>query len=463
MIEVKLDPKINISDRLQLKIAEAQHRIEDLFKETDGKCYLSFSGGKDSTVVLTLIKMCEQLYTIPYNSIPAVFSNTGIELDAIYNFVQWTKDNYYDGVVVVTPEVSFDWVLKNKGKPMISKMRDHALRQTQSKPTTKIRRQLVEEPGAKRSPTWGLADKDMHVFSPIFDIKISAECCDILKKKPFKTFAKENGMKGYMSGERSAEGGARKFQAKRRENANHKICTRIVGEYIVKSPIIDWSDQDVEGFISATNMPLSEAYTKYGMQRTGCFACPFGGDVSNQLKTLKDFEPNKYKASMFWLKDVYIAKNIKLDFDEEYEEQRKEKWDSIYSDLRFLMVERHRPQVAHKFVNKDKTSNKIVSYDVFIENFYLLLTGGGNQKNLRANFFPKTHDGFIALSKEFGMSLHALSVLKGSVLGEDDWNISEAISAGYGRVCKKWFMENDFSKAEWIYEVSKQIGGLDNE
>ena len=70
-------------------------RIEALYHDTDGKCYVSFSGGKDSTVIIALIKMCEEIYTLPPNAIPAVFCNTGIELGATVEFVQWVKDNYY--------------------------------------------------------------------------------------------------------------------------------------------------------------------------------------------------------------------------------------------------------------------------------------------------------------------------------------------------------------------------------
>lgn len=45
--------------------------------------YLSFSGGKDSTVVHHLLDMA-----IPGNRIPRVFSNTGIEYNAIVEFVR---------------------------------------------------------------------------------------------------------------------------------------------------------------------------------------------------------------------------------------------------------------------------------------------------------------------------------------------------------------------------------------
>lgn len=36
-----------------------------------------------------------------------------------------------------------------------------------------------------------------------------------------------------------------------------------------------------------------------------------------------DNEPNRYKATMYWLKDVYIAQNLSLPFDEAYERERE--------------------------------------------------------------------------------------------------------------------------------------------
>lgn len=45
--------------------------------------YISFSGGKDSTVIHHLVDMA-----LPGNKIPRVFSNTGIEYNAIVEFVR---------------------------------------------------------------------------------------------------------------------------------------------------------------------------------------------------------------------------------------------------------------------------------------------------------------------------------------------------------------------------------------
>lgn len=87
-----------MSKELNTKIVNAMERIEQLVRMTDGKCYLSFSGGKDSTVVLTLIKMCQDIYTIRPYSIPAVYSETGLELGATSRFVRFIEDfiSYYN-------------------------------------------------------------------------------------------------------------------------------------------------------------------------------------------------------------------------------------------------------------------------------------------------------------------------------------------------------------------------------
>ena len=109
-------------DSLETKIVKAMERIESLFYETEGKCYLSFSGGKDSTVIIALIKMCEEIYTLPPNAIPAVFSKTGIELGATVDFVKWVSENYYGNVQMIQPEKKhFHGSSTTKEKPMKSK------------------------------------------------------------------------------------------------------------------------------------------------------------------------------------------------------------------------------------------------------------------------------------------------------------------------------------------------------
>lgn len=164
-------------------------------------------------------------------------------------------------------------------------------------------------------------------------------------------------MAGYYLGIRMSEGGVRQLNAEQRLLHGGKICTGTKRGLIMKMPIIDWTDQDVDEFIEYYNIPLSKAYTEYGMNRTGCIGCPFSLKLADDLKVLHEYEPNKYKASLFWLKDVYIAQNTPLPFDEEYEKERKEKWlsDGGYFDMRKEMLEKHRPdKLRERFYNKEK-------------------------------------------------------------------------------------------------------------
>ena len=332
---------------LDLMFTEAMHRIEDLYHETEGKCYVSFSGGKDSTVLLALIKMCQELYTV--GDIPAVFSNTGIELGVTVDFVKWVKDNYYPNVEIIRPSVSFDWVLKNKGKPALSKLKSEYIHAWQNGNRSKsVYQNMILGETNSGHRTWKLkmSDKNMHFIHDDFPVCVSDKCCKYLKKDTFKRYVYDRKLKGQMTGLRAGEGGARELNLTTRldKNPNLKICTVVdkMG-FIKKTPLIDWTDEELEEFIEKYNVPLSKAYTDYGFKRTGCMCCPYSRNLANDLKYLYYHEPNRYKASMHWLKDVYIAQNVILPFDEEYEKERKQMWRDVYEPMRQEMLRKYRP------------------------------------------------------------------------------------------------------------------------
>jgi len=328
-------------------VRDACHRIEELYYETGGKCYVSFSGGKDSTVLLALVKMCEEIYTIPEGAIPAVFSNTGIELGITVDFVKWEKENWYSNVQMIRPAHSFDWAVKHYGKPMLSKLRSHYLHQyCCGKRTDALMGILIDGISGTGKPTLKgrLAERDYHMLHDEFNIVPSEMCCNVLKKKPFEAYEKANGIKGAIIGLRASEGGVRETKVKQRMVHGGKLCTAVTRRGIAKYPIIDWSDTDLKEFIKAYNVPLSEAYTKYGFDRTGCMACPFAKRVDRDLEYLFYHEPNRYKASMHWLKDVYIAQNVVLPFDEAYEREREREWRLRYEPMRQEMLRKYRPE-----------------------------------------------------------------------------------------------------------------------
>ena len=69
----------------ELLLADRINIIKDINKKFDleNNSYISFSGGKDSTILHYLIDLA-----MPNNNIPRVFINTGIEYNDIVAFVK---------------------------------------------------------------------------------------------------------------------------------------------------------------------------------------------------------------------------------------------------------------------------------------------------------------------------------------------------------------------------------------
>jgi len=342
-------------------VSKSMHRIEDLCNRfNQDELVISFSGGMDSTVVLWLCKQCYELGTISY--LPkAVFSDTGLELQATKDFVQEIQ-KYYPNIEIIKPEKSFIQCQKEYGKPMISKAKSQLIESYQSakKESRKesAKNNLVygksNLESEKRTAKFILANQDIHILNPAFDIKVSDKCCYVLKKKPFEKYYLENGIKAFFDGEMADEGGIRQTAYEKRIKSGGKACT-VVKEIGTgknkrsiekKMPIIDWTKEIENEYIKKYNIPLSKAYTVYGCKRTGCFLCPYSKnrkDVTEKIKILYDFEPKTYRYAMATMKDVYIAMNVPLPFDKEYEAERIMTWETKYKRMNHEMLKLYRP------------------------------------------------------------------------------------------------------------------------
>ena len=98
---------------LDAKVLLTQARIDEFYSGYNtigyGNAYVSFSGGKDSTVLLDIARK-------RYPDIPAVFSNTGLEYPEIRRFAK-----AHDNVEVVQPKMAFNEVISKYGYPLIGK------------------------------------------------------------------------------------------------------------------------------------------------------------------------------------------------------------------------------------------------------------------------------------------------------------------------------------------------------
>ena len=96
---------------LDIKVGKTKQRIREWvdYWGKDHVC-VSFSGGKDSTVLLHIVR---GMYG---NDIPAVFVNTGLEFPEVQRHVR-----RFENVVVLTPKMNFKDVITKYGYPVVSK------------------------------------------------------------------------------------------------------------------------------------------------------------------------------------------------------------------------------------------------------------------------------------------------------------------------------------------------------
>ena len=93
---------------LRAKVLMTQNRIREWYNHFDGDVFVSFSGGKDSTVLAHLVHDI-------YPDVPLVFSNTGLEYPEIQSFARKM------GAEFIRPKMTFSEVLSKYGYPIISK------------------------------------------------------------------------------------------------------------------------------------------------------------------------------------------------------------------------------------------------------------------------------------------------------------------------------------------------------
>lgn len=95
---------------LSIKIKLTQNRIREWIREygEDG-VYVSFSGGKDSTVLLDIVRS-------EFPRVKGCFVNTGLEYPEIVKFVKT-----FDNIDIIRPEMNFKQVIEKYGYPIFSK------------------------------------------------------------------------------------------------------------------------------------------------------------------------------------------------------------------------------------------------------------------------------------------------------------------------------------------------------
>ncbi len=254
-------------------------------KYGEDKCYISFSGGKDSTVLSALVDKA-----LPGNNITRAYMDTGIDYALMRKHVAdlQKKD---PRIVMVKPAVNIKTALERDGYPFKSKEHSMYVGIYQNSGMTRtVERYLNPEESRK---TFGCPEKLKYQFTENFTLKCSKKCCYNMKEKPLADFARKNGKKVAFIGILGDEKGGRSNAKCMSESANGEIHFQPLTA--VDS---DWE----KWFIEKEHIQLCPLYyLPYSLKRSGCLGCPMALDLQENLDMLGNFFPAERKqCELIW-------------------------------------------------------------------------------------------------------------------------------------------------------------------
>ena len=167
---------------LDIKVAKSKQRIRELIDKVGiDNVYVSFSGGKDSTVLSHLVKEVEEEYP-EHKAIPLVFCNTGLEYPELVNFVKKQRD-----LVMIRPKLSFKEVIEKWGYPCVSKETSERIYAYRNYNISDERRKsLINSPNAYRR----IPKKWQYLINA--DFEVNSMCCKVMKKKTISQICQRN-------------------------------------------------------------------------------------------------------------------------------------------------------------------------------------------------------------------------------------------------------------------------------
>lgn len=303
---------------LIVKVRKTQLRIKEWYDHYDGQVYVSFSGGKDSTVLAHLV---HELYP----EVPLVFSNTGLEYPEIQSFARRM------GAEFVRPKMMFSEVISKYGYPIISKEVAFAIDYAR-RLTTKTGQNKRDELNGlrtgkgcdKRSQLNGdIGEKSIFnkmKWLPLCQetkFLISGQCCQQMKKNPISAYQKKSKRMPYL--------GTLAEESLLREQAWIKHgCNAFDNKKPTSQPLSFWTEQDILKYLYVEGYEIAEVYGEIvgvdkegfeyeplpgvdcrlkctGCQRTGCIFCGFGAHLDRgdtRFQRLAKTHPKQYEYCM---------------------------------------------------------------------------------------------------------------------------------------------------------------------
>lgn len=262
---------------LDMKIEIAEARILEFYHKMNGNIYVSFSGGKDSTVLKHLVENI-----IP--SVESVFSNTGLEFPELVDFVKT-----FDNVTIIRPKMSFREVIDKYGYPLISKDVCDTIYYAKKNPNGSRMKKLDGSMNGKSK-----FDHTKYAYLLEAPFELNAKCCSEMKKKPFNDFKK-------ISGKSPIVGTTADESMLREKNWIIYGCNSFRKGYELSRPLSIWTESDIWEYIKRFDLKLAKPY-EMGYQRTGCIFCAYGSHLEqkgqNRFQLLKVSHPHLYEYMM---------------------------------------------------------------------------------------------------------------------------------------------------------------------
>ena len=272
------------------KVSRTKKYIKEWYDHWDGRVYVSFSGGKDSTVLLHIARSV-------YEDIPAVFCDTGLEFPEVRSHALSMPN-----VTVLKPEADFREVIKEHGWVFPGK--DVALTIYYAKRGSDwaIRRLAgLNKDGTPSSFKESRYVKWKHLLDAPFDV--SHKCCTYMKKRPLDRYQKETGRLPIM--------GIMASESHRRKMAWIRTgCNAYDAKQPNCKPLSFWTDHDILQYVLEKNLHIPEVYGDIiekngrlqttGAKRTGCMYCLIACHLEkpNKFQRMKVTHPKIYRYCM---------------------------------------------------------------------------------------------------------------------------------------------------------------------
>lgn len=287
---------------LDVKMVMTRNRIRNFIDEygTDG-VYISFSGGKDSTVLLDIVRK-------EYPGIPAVFVDTWMEYPELRQFVRKQEN-----VIVLKPMMTLKEIISQYGWCFPSKDVAQAIWYARQGKRWALNKLHGLDSDSKKS----LYRQQYIKWLPLYesDLLISPFCCDKQKEEPVALYEKQTDRHPILA--TMADESAR-----RRESYLRTGCNSFESRRPISKPMGFWREQDVLQYKVQNNIELAGPYGEVveagqipgqicflptggklrctGEQRTGCMFCPVGCHLTGfaKFRRLKKYNPRLYDYCM---------------------------------------------------------------------------------------------------------------------------------------------------------------------